>query len=151
MFKLSCGAPPPPETPLALVELVAWWETKAGAADGLPERSALDPVEIARHLAHVALLDVEEADFRFRLVGEEVQARYGALRGRSLAEMLSGHAREETLAEHRACAETRRPTLARRAEPTFDSSDERRYWRLLLPFGRAGRTAFILAAMRFDA
>ena len=128
--------------------MLAWWESKA--VGGLPDRSVLEPTEIGRHLAHVALLDVEERDFRFRLVGEEVRARYGALRGRSLGELLAGRALEETLAEHRACAESRRPTLARRAEATPDSSDLQRYWRLLLPFGRAGRVSTLLAAMRFD-
>ena len=148
MFKLSCGAGPPPEAPPALVELLAWWESKARG--GLPDRSALEPTEIGRHLAHVALLDVEDGDFRFRLVGEEVRARYGALRGRSLGELLTGRAREETLAEHRDCAESRRPTLARRAEPSPDSSDEKRYWRLLLPFGRSDEVTILLAVMRFD-
>jgi hypothetical protein len=149
MLILSRGQAPPPEAPGALADLLAWWEGKA--ACGLPERSALDPIEIAPHLAHVALLDVEAGgDFRFRLVGEEVRARYGALRGLSLGELLAGRAREETLAEHLACAEGGRPTLARHDEPAADSSDEKRYWRLLLPFGRAGRTCVLLAAMRFD-
>ena len=148
MFSICSGKGPPVEAPHALADLLAWWEGKAGG--GLPERSALEPTEIGRHLAHVALLDVEAGDFRFRLVGEEVRARYGALRGLSLGELLAGRAREETLAEHHACAESGRPTLARRAEPTADSSDEKRYWRLLLPFGRAGRTCTVLAAMRFD-
>jgi hypothetical protein len=148
MTKLSCGMGPPPGAPRPLAELLAWWEAKAHC--GLPERSRLEPAEIARHLAQVALLDVEGRDFRFRLAGEGMQARYGALRGRRLSELLAGRALAEALAEHHACVETRRPTLARRAEPAPDSSDTRRYWRLLLPFGRAGDVAVLLAAMRFD-
>jgi hypothetical protein len=41
--------------------------------------------------------------------------------------------------------------LTRHAEPTSDGTDRRRYWRLLLPFGRDGRATAILAAMQFDA
>ena len=139
---------PPPDAPAALLEALAWWEGKAAGA--LPDRSALDPVELRRHLSCVALLDVEQEDFRFRLVGEEVQARYGALRGRSVCESLTGNARAETLAEHRACAASRQPTLARRKEPTLDGTDQRRFWRLLLPFGEQERTTAILGIMHFD-
>ena len=148
MFKMSCGVAAPAEAPAVLTALLAWWRGKSGG--GLPPRSALEPTEIGRALAYVALLDVEADDFRFRLVGEEVRARYGPLRGRRLGDLLSGGAREETLAEHRACAESCRPTLAHRTEPADDHSDEKRYWRLLLPFGRAGRASVLLAAMRFD-
>lgn len=145
---LELGEALPEEAPSRLGELLRWWEAKAGGA--MPDRAALDPVEIASHLAYVALLDIEAADFRFRLTGEEVRARYGPLRGRSLSELLSGRARLDTLAEHRACVVNRRPTLARRSEPTPDGSDQRRYWRLLLPFGRNGEAAVILAVMQFD-
>lgn len=140
---------PPPGAPAALLDALGWWESKAAGA--LPDRSALDPVEIRRHLSCVALLDVEQDDFRFRLVGEEVRARYGALRGRSICEALMGNARAETLAEHRACAAGRQPTLARRSEPTCDGTDQRRFWRLLLPFGEDKRTTAILSLMHFDS
>jgi hypothetical protein len=146
---LAPGAQPAAEAPAALVELADWWERKAAA--GLPDRCALDPVEFGRHLPFVALLDVEPDDFRFRLAGEEVRSRYGPLRGHSLGELLSGEARAQTLAEHRQCVEARRPVLTRHAEPTSDGTDRRRYWRLLLPFGRDGRATAILAAMQFDA
>ena len=134
--------------PADLLQLAGWWEAKA--AGGLPRRSALDPVEIASHLASVALLDVEEEDFRFRLIGEEVAARYGLLRGRNLRQLLSGDALTDALSEHRVCAESGQPTLAHRIDPTADGSDLRRYWRLLLPFGLDGRTTTILAAMHFE-
>lgn len=144
---LSAGAALPAEAPASLLDLVHWWEAKAAGA--VPDRGALDPVEIGPHLPHIALLDVEEDNFRFRLVGGEMQSRYGALRGRSICELLCGHARAETFAEHRACAGGGRPTLAHRTEPTIDGTDQRRYWRLLLPFARNGRAAGILAAMYF--
>ncbi len=144
----SSGSAPPAEAPAALLDLIAWWETKA--ACGLPGRGALDPVEFGQHLPYLALLDVEEDDFRFRLAGEEVRGRYGPLRGRRLRELLTGCALAEALAEHRACAAGGRPTLVRRTEPTSDATDSRRYWRLLLPFGHERRTALLLAAMHFD-
>jgi hypothetical protein len=146
---LAPGAEPVAEAPASLLELVEWWERKA--VGGLPDRGALDPTEFGRHLPCVALLDVAEDDFRFRLAGEEVISRYGLLRGRSVGELLSGDARAETLAEHRKCVASRRPVLTRRTEPASDGTDRRRYWRLLLPFGREGRPSAILAAMHFDA
>lgn len=146
---LTPDAGPAAEAPASLVELAAWWERKA--VGGPPDRSALEPTELGRHLPCLALLDVEEDDFRFRLAGEEVRSRYGSLRGRSLTELLSGDARAQTLAEHRQCVESRRPVLARHADPTPDGTDRRRYWRLLLPFGSDGRPTALLAAMHFDA
>lgn len=147
MWVLSRGAALPADAPSQLLELLAWWEAKA--AGDLPDRSALDPVEIGHHLHYVALLDVEEGDFRFRLGGEEMRSRYGPLRGRKVSELLSGEARTEALAEHRACAVSRRPTLAHRSEPAADGTEKRRYWRLLLPFG-CECSAVILAAMHFN-
>ena len=148
MHRLGRGDALPPDAPADFAGLVAWWVGKS--ADGPPERAALDPTEIARHLASVALLEADGDDFRFRLVGEEVRMRYGALRGRSLGELLSGRSLTETLAEHRACIESGQPTLSRRAEPAADQGDERRYWRLLLPFAQGGRTSVLLAVIRFD-
>ena len=149
LFILAPAAAPPVEMPCELLALLAWWEAKADNA--LPERSALEPAELGRELPHLALLDVEEDDFRFRVTGEEIRARYGSLRGRSIRQVLSGVAQGETLAEHAACAAGRRPTLYRRNESPSDATDMRRYWRLLLPFGAKGRTSSLLAAMRFDS
>src|SRR5690606_925526 len=96
------------------------------------------------------LLEVADGEFRFRITGEDIRSRYGSLRDRPVGDVLSGCARAEILAEHRACADGGRPTLMRRCEAAADGTDLRRYWRLLLPFGRAGRTTALLAAMHFE-
>lgn len=139
---------PPAETPVGLLELLAWWQAKAGGE--LPDRGVIDPLEVRRHLPCIALLDVEDGDFRFRLAGEELQSRYGALRGQSVGASLLSKARAEVLAEHRACAVGRQPTLARRTEPMPNSAHQRRYWRLLLPFGKDEQTTTILAMVHFE-
>jgi hypothetical protein len=56
-----------------LGDLVAYWDAKR-AGRLAPPRSAIDPVEIPRHLPHLFMLDVIEAgsDFRFRLIGTEI-------------------------------------------------------------------------------
>ena len=149
MLLLLANASPPCETPVELRHLLEWWEVKAG--QGLPDRRRIDPVEIDRHLANVALLYIEGEDFRFRLVGERLRMRYGAVKGRNLADLLSGRGRSEILGEHRTCTAERRPTLMRRGAPTCDGTDVRRYWRLLLPFGEGGVPVALLAAMRFDS
>ena len=148
LIVLTPGVAPPPEIPCELLALYAWWTAKAGGA--LPERHALDPAELGRELPFLALLDVEEGDFRFRLTGEEIRGRYGSLRGRSIRQVMAGFAQGEAIVEHAACAAERTPTLHRRNEPPPDATDRRRYWRLLLPFGAAGRTSSLLAAMCFE-
>src|SRR5690606_22849703 len=108
------GGRPPADAPAWLLELIQWWRSKAGA--GLPDRSELDPVEIGPHLPHLALLEVADGEFRFRITGEDIRSRYGSLRDRPVGDVLSGCARAEILAEHRACADGGRPTLMRRFE-----------------------------------
>jgi hypothetical protein len=56
-----------------LGDLVAYWDAKR-AGRVAPPRSAIDPIEITRHLPHLFMLDVIGAgsDFRFRLIGTEI-------------------------------------------------------------------------------
>lgn len=53
--------------------LESYWQSKC-AAGGLPSRQDIDPAEIRRLLAHIALVDVLQngGGFRYRLVGTRV-------------------------------------------------------------------------------
>src|SRR3546814_1256921 len=91
--RLSVFAPaaPPPalaQFPLA-VRLLALWREWAGARPA-PERGDIDPLAMPALLPNLLLLDTIDDDFRFRLVGEAVNTRYGhGLRGRTLGEVRS--------------------------------------------------------------
>jgi hypothetical protein len=56
-----------------LGDLVAYWDVKR-AGRLAPPRSAIDPVDIPRHLPHLFMLDVVDdgGDFRFRLIGTAI-------------------------------------------------------------------------------
>ena len=62
-------------TQATLTSALAYWERICGDR-AMPARGDLDPVEIPRLLPFVMLVDVltEPLDFKFRLIGTEVQA-----------------------------------------------------------------------------
>src|SRR5690606_13318448 len=98
--------PPPELARCALAaQLLALWRDWAGARPA-PERSDVDPLTMPALLPNLVLLDAVDGDFRFRLVGEAINTRYGhGLKGRTLGELMTGAALDETLYEHRRCAE----------------------------------------------
>src|SRR3546814_9678513 len=86
-----------------------------------PERGDIDPLAMPALLPNLLLLDTIDDDFRFRLVGEAVNTRYGhGLRGRTLGEVLSGTVLDETLDEHRRCVEDLAGVLVRSEEHTSE-------------------------------
>src|SRR3546814_8726800 len=70
-----------------LQRFLDYWRSKC-QADRLPHRRDIDPTEIIPLLAAIFLMDVEAGDFRFRLVGQDIVTRYGALKGRQLGELM---------------------------------------------------------------
>src|SRR3546814_12228141 len=87
-----------------LQRFLDYWRSKC-QADRLPHRRDIDPTEIIPLLAAIFLMDVEAGDFRFRLVGQDIVTRYGALTGRQLGGMPAGNALADTLAQHRLCGQ----------------------------------------------
>ena len=66
-----------------------YWSSRS-ARDRMPTRADIDPVDIPRLLANLAILDVREGDndFEFRLAGERVaEACVADLKGRRLVEL----------------------------------------------------------------
>jgi hypothetical protein len=116
-----------------LWQFLAYWRERA--ATHLPRRREIDPLAIARLLPRILLLDVEVDDFRFSLVGEDIAARYGQIKGRSLCELMSGPALDVTIEEHRACVVTRLPVYSQNTLESASDGDQLIYQRLLTPFG----------------
>ena len=102
-------------------------------------------------LPNLVLLDVLDGDFRFRLVGEAVDARYGhSLKGRTLSDLMSGTALDETLYEHRRCVEDLAGVLVQNSLGVAGLDDLKLYGRLLLPVGAAGgRARHVIGVMEF--
>ena len=135
--------------PKALALLQAWHRWRGDRP--LPERADIDPTDIPDLLANIVLLDVEEKDYRFRLVGETINTRYAIrLKGKSITDLMSGASLDETLYEHRRCAEDRRAVLVTHSDAMRSLGDIRSYVRLLLPLGATGRRAnHIIGVMQF--
>jgi hypothetical protein len=68
----------PDDCDLRIREIAAYWLSLCDA-DRLPDRSEIDPVQIAHHLPGIGLIDVvrEPWRFRFRLLGEELVILHG--------------------------------------------------------------------------
>lgn len=115
-----------------LWQFLAFWRAKA--ASRLPRRREIDPLEIARLLPRIFLLDVEADDFRFGLVGEEITARYGQIKGKSLGELMKGAELALTLEEHRMCVSTQLPVYSQNSMQSASLGDQQVYQRLLAPF-----------------
>lgn len=64
--------------PVLRARLIAYWDRKRGDRIA-PARPEIDPLDLARVLPHVALIDVLDgaATFRYRLVGEHINEQTG--------------------------------------------------------------------------
>lgn len=136
--------------PLATQLLDIWRSWAAGRS--VPEPTDVDPLSMPALLANLILLDVCDDDFRFRLIGEAINVRYGhRMKGRTLrALMPPGPALDETLYEHRRCAENLAGVFVINSVGVANLGDMNLYARLLLPVGGAdGRAQRLLGVMEF--
>jgi hypothetical protein len=127
-----------------LARFLSYWRTKRRGGV-LPQRRDIDPLEIVKLLPSVFLIDVEEDDFRFSLVGQEILDRYGPLKGQSLRELMSGRELARTLEEHRLCVTARLPVYVENTEHSAAEGDGLLYQRLLLPLAGEGDSITTLA------
>lgn len=122
-----------------LVKMLGYWRER-WREGRLPARAEIDPVDFAPLLPDIAILDVlDDGMFRFRLVGETVNARYGQLKGKRLDQILRGEVLERTLSEHWLCVERAAPVFIRNTEFTRSiDGDFQVFQRLLLPLADDG-------------
>jgi hypothetical protein len=124
-------------------DFFAYWQRKAPAGR-LPGRQHIDPLEIPRLLAHIALYDVvREADdfrFRFRLVGTGVAATLGADNtGRFIDEIMEAGPYEPLHAAYSQLVRHHTPQYWQRNLP-FANRDFLAVQRLGLPLATDGET-----------
>ncbi|HXZ00677.1 MAG TPA: PAS domain-containing protein [Stellaceae bacterium] len=75
-----------------LKELLAYWQRRRPAADRLPGRAHIDPVDIPALLPHIFLVDVQRAPriYRYRLFGTELADSYGRdITGKAVDELFT--------------------------------------------------------------
>lgn len=119
--------------------LHGYWSAKRGARQ-MPARADIDPLEVPRLLPHLMLVAVagEPPRFRFRLVGTEIVARYGAeLTGRELDDIDLGTELGSVRSQYEETVRDASPTYCRHAIDT-KSGKYLRYERLLLPLSGDG-------------
>jgi len=137
-----------------LREALDYWEALP-ATNGLPGRSAIDPMKIPRLLPTVFLVDIEEnGDFRYRLAGTMIEDRYrvGAIKGLTPRDLM-GDAAENVLRPYR---RVRDEGVMFYREATLDWFHEAqryvRYKVLLMPLGGTdGRVKMIFGVHDFIA
>jgi hypothetical protein len=128
-----------------LLTLHAYWSAKRGQR-AMPSRADLDPGDLKALLPHILLIDVVEggADFRYRLVGTEIERHIGrTLTGRLISEVLSGEYLDYIRSLHRRAIAEAAPVYS---ENNFNDgrsgfaliADFKRAYRLMLPLSRDG-------------
>ena len=140
-----------PHTDLTVVyeprlrDLNGYWVDKCHGRS-MPARADIDPVELKRHLANLVLVDVSgpPSQFRFRLAGTDIVARYGAeLTGRNLNDIDLGSDLAAIKEQYEATVLERTPTYCRH----FIETKKRKhlnYERLLMPLSEDGSTVNML-------
>jgi hypothetical protein len=121
------------EEPQLLAFVRAYWEEKRGGA-AMPRRQDIAPSDMRAHLRHILIADVVDGgqDFRYRLIGTELQRYFDANpSGRLMSEALAsfgGETVSRTIATYRWVVERRAPlrirgagTLYNQQAKTFDA------------------------------
>lgn len=125
-----------------LVTLLRYWHDMP-RIKGLPDHSALDPIDITSTLGIVMLLEVlpEGDDFRYLIYGEEIAERFGRNMVGKRTSDIPTQASVTTLflACYRVAIDTRRPILTEHSAPPKVSATTWR--RLVLPL--AGPTGAV--------
>lgn len=128
-----------------LLALHAYWSAKRGQR-AMPGRTDIEPGEMRALLPHILLIDVLRggADFRYRLVGTEIERHFGRpLTGRLVSETLDGdYLGYIRSLHHRVIAEA----VPVYSENNFNDgrsgfaliADFKRAYRLMLPLSRDG-------------
>ena len=136
-----------------LKKLHAYWAEKAGVRP-MPSRRDLDPIiDIPEITPHLWLVDVEDDPprYRFRLVGTEVVARYGAdFTGKRLDEIDLGGDRETILLEYERARHSKAPRCSRHKYQLEQTGRYLIYERLLLPLSDDGETVNMLLCAAYS-
>ena len=125
----------------AIKQMYRYWRSKCGEGR-MPQRGAIDPVDIPRLLPHITIVEVvpDERRYVYRLVGtKEVEIRGRDPTGRSVIEGFFGPSLDDALGCYDAVVRTRAPHYDDAPYITPDgrySDDET----LFLPLSEDGET-----------
>jgi hypothetical protein len=134
--------------------LLDWWQARRGDRPA-PPRSALDPVELRRHMGALVLIECLPGlvDFRYRLIGTNITAAYGRdSTGRTVADLYAEDAtyRDFLLTTYRTVA-SRCLTARGFGDLRTVGREYRRFDTYLLPLARDdGSIGWILNQVLFD-
>ena len=134
-----------------LLALYIYWSGKRGQR-AMPCRADIDPGDVRALLPHILLIDVLEggADFRYRLVGTEIERHIGRpITGRLFSETLNGEYLDYICSLHQRAIVEVAPVYS---ENDFNDrrsgfglvADFKRAYRLMLPLSRDGTTVDML-------
>ena len=134
-----------------LLTLYIYWSAKRGQR-AMASRADIDPGDVRALLPHILLIDVLEggADFRYRLVGTEIERHIGrSLTGRLFSETLDGEYLDYIRSLHQRAIAEAAPVYS---ENNFNDrrsgfaliADFKRAYRLMLPLSRDGTTVDML-------
>lgn len=135
--------------------LLDWWQRCRGARP-MPTRAELDPIDLKSILPNLVLIEVKPGDapgqhgFVFRLVGTEVDERFGArLTGLSLEQAPLGMARESIRKQYEETVAAARPVFCNHG---IIVNEERfvEYDRVLVPLAGADGAGVVAIAGAID-
>jgi hypothetical protein len=134
-------------------DLLRHWRGLVPSGDAIPPRSALDPLDVPRHLSSLILTEVVENDIRFRLVGTDMVEAWGAdFTGEFLSDIMSGDYHDFIHGLFFACVEHKAPVVSR-SRFQWDRGRTVDTVRLMLPFSATdapNNVAFVLVCQLFD-
>jgi len=141
-----------------LAVLYSYWSSKRGAR-AIPGRADIEPGELRALLPHILLIDVVEGgrDFRYRLVGTEIERHIGRpVTGSLISEVLSGAYLTYIRSLHQRVVAEAAPIYS---ENSFNDgrgglaeiADFKRAFRLMLPLAKDGATVdMVLCGQLFE-
>lgn len=116
---------PAVEEPDVLAFVRDYWHRQRGAS-AMPRRVDITPSHMKAHLPRILLADVVGEDFRYRLVGSELQRSFaGNPTGRLMSETLAAFGQDtadQTVGMYRMVVERRAPLRVRAAGALYDQS-----------------------------
>ncbi len=135
-------------------ELYRFWCKEAETRDGVPPRSAFDPIDFPRTLPTLVLYELLENDaVCLRLIGTEIARAWGVDHtGRCLHEFMEGDYHDFIRGQIDQCVEQRVPMFSHSCFQ-WDRGRALDTRRLLLPFTRnddPSRVGFVLLSQVFD-
>ena len=123
-------------------DMLAYWQDRQGES-GVPLRNRFDPLDFPTLLPRIAVIEVVEADgrfrFRYRLAGTEIASRAGRdPTGKFFEDLYEGAYLESATSTYEELIKSGVPHYSQRVFPIGNGVSDLRYDRLILPFSSDG-------------